>query len=161
MPKRALWILFAASTFLPSLAMANHGQNATSTKVNLLYNKLFATPVGARPADGGAGKAQPGEEWDGTAPLPDPVGVTGSGDMREFEVGAGFTTIKVTAAITWSAGATALTYDLDLFIDRQDAATGAWSRSGAAPTDSSPATANRPRPPRFLSQSPANIALGS
>jgi hypothetical protein len=130
MPKRALWILFAASTVLPSLAMANHGENPTSTKVNLLYHKLFTRPVGARPADGSAGKAQPGEEWDGTAPLPDPAGVTGGGDLREFQVAPDFTTAKVTAAITWDAG-TAVTYDLDLFIDRQDAATGAWVQVGS------------------------------
>ena len=36
-------------------------------KVSVLYDKRFARPVGARPADGGAGRAQPGEEWDGTA----------------------------------------------------------------------------------------------
>ena len=131
MPKRALLILFAASVVLPAVAMANHGQNATSTKVNLLYHKLFTRPVGARPVDGSAGKAQPGEEWDGTAPLPDPSGATGSGDMREFQVAPDFTTAKVTAAITWSAGAAALTYDLDLFIDRQDAATGAWVQVGS------------------------------
>jgi hypothetical protein len=88
--------LFCAGFALAEVAWASH----TNVKVNLLYNKLFATPVGARPADGGAGKAQPGEEWDGTAPLPDPLGVTGSGDLREFQVSADFTTIKATAAIT-------------------------------------------------------------
>jgi hypothetical protein len=128
MPRRVIPILFAASIVLPSLAMANHGQG--STKVNLLYHKLFTQAVGARPADGGAGKAQPGEEWDGTAPLPDPLGVTGSGDLREFQVSADFTTIKATAAITWSAGA-AVSYDLDLFIDRQDALTGNWVQVGS------------------------------
>ena len=128
MPKHSIWIVLAASVVLPAVATANHGQG--STKVNLLYNKLFATPVGARPADGGAGKAQPGEEWDGTAPAPDPTGLTGGGDLREFEVSPDFTTVNVTAAITWDAGL-AVTYDLDLFIDRQDPLTGNWVQVGS------------------------------
>jgi hypothetical protein len=128
MPKHSIWIVLAASVVLPAVATANHGQG--STKINLLYNKLFATPVGARPADGGAGKAQPGEEWDGTAPAPDPTGLTGGGDLREFQVSPDFTTVNVTAAITWDAGL-AVTYDLDLFIDRQDPLTGNWVQVGS------------------------------
>jgi hypothetical protein len=117
--------LLCGGFLLAEVARASH----TNMKIKMLYDKRFARPIGVKPADGGAGRAQPGEEWDGSAPLPDPVGITGSADVREFQVLPDFTTTKVTATIAWSAGPE-LTYDLDLFIDRQDAA-GNWVQVGS------------------------------
>src|SRR6185503_12588262 len=118
--------LFGAGFALAEMAQASH----STIKVSLLYDKRFARPVGARPADGGAGRAQPGEEWDGTAPPPDPLAVTGSGDLREFIVDSSFNTVEVSATISWSPGVGSLAYDLDLFIDRLDA-TGRWVQVGS------------------------------
>lgn len=106
--------------------MASHN----ATKVNFLYDKRFARPVGDRPADGGRGRSQPGEEWNGTAPLPDPAGVLATADLREFQVSSEFNTGSVTATITWSPGL-GLSYDLDLFIDRYDTATNSWVQVGS------------------------------
>jgi hypothetical protein len=127
MLKRTICLLIAACIVLPAVAMANHGG---STKINFLYDKRFARPVGDRPADGGRGRSQPGEEWDGTAPLPDPLGTTEAADIREFQVSPDFNTASVTATIVWSAG-TALSYDLDLFIDRYDDVTDSWVQVGS------------------------------
>ena len=107
------------------VARASHD----TLKIKMFYDRRFARPVGARPADGGRGRAQPGEEWDGTAPLPDPVGTTGTAHVREFQVLSTYSTLRVTATITWSAGL-GLTYDLDLFIDKQDAS-GNWVQVGS------------------------------
>jgi hypothetical protein len=117
--------LFCAGFALAEVARASH----STLKINMLYDKRFARAVGARPADGGAGRAQPGEEWDGTAPVPDGA-LTGSADIREFQVLSDFNTIKVTATISWSAGL-AVSYDLDLYIDRLDAVTGDWEQVGS------------------------------
>lgn len=119
-------ILLCGGFLLAEAARANHNNNL---QIKMVYDKRFAMPVGARPADGGRGRAQPGEEWDGTAPLPDPVGATGSAHVREFQVLSNYSTIKLTATITWSAGP-GLSYDLDLFIDKQDAA-GNWVQVGS------------------------------
>ena len=127
MSRRTVCLLVALCILLPPIALANHGGN---TKISLLYDKRFARPVGDRPADGGRGRSQPGEVWDGTAPLADPLAVTGSADIREFQVSPDFYTANVTATITWSAGA-GLSYDLDLFIDRYDANTDAWVQVGS------------------------------
>ena len=118
--------LVGSGFVLAEVARASHD----NLRINLLYDKRFAQPVGARPADGGAGRAQPGEEWDGTAPPPDPLAVSGSGDLREFVVDSSFNTVEVSATISWSPGTGALAYDLDLFIDRQDAA-GSWVQVGS------------------------------
>lgn len=126
MTRRTVCLLVALCVVLPPIAFASHG----NTRINLLYDKRFAQPVGDRPADGGRGRSQPGEEWDGTAPLADPLGVTGSADIREFQVSPDFYTASVTATITWTADP-AVTYDLDLFIDRYDANTDAWVQVGS------------------------------
>jgi hypothetical protein len=118
--------LFCAGFAVSEMARASH----STIKVSVLYDKRFAQPVGVRPADGGAGRAQPGEEWDGTAPPPDPLAVTGSGDLREFTVSSSFTTAEVSATISWSPGAAALAYDLDHLLDRQDAL-GRWVQVGS------------------------------
>jgi len=99
------------------------------SKIKMLYDPRFAVSVPARPADGGGGRSQPGEEWDGSAPVPDPLGVAGAADIREFQVSPDFNTVKITATISWSAGP-AVSYDLDLFIDRQDAL-GNWVQVGS------------------------------
>ena len=127
MLRRAICLLVALCVVMPSVAFASHAGNK---KINLLYDKRFAQPVGERPADGGRGRAQPGEEWDGTVPLADPVGATGAADLREFQVSSDFYTANVTATITWSAGL-ALSYDLDLFIDRYDASSDRWVQVGS------------------------------
>jgi hypothetical protein len=117
--------LFCAGFALAEFARASH----STLKISMVYDKRFARAVGATSPDGGAGRTQPGEEWDGTAPPPDPAGVTGGGHMREFLVSGDFVTSRVTATISWSAGA-GVTYDLDLFIDRQDAL-GNWIQVGS------------------------------
>src|SRR5688572_1225633 len=116
--------LFCAGFALAELARASH----TNVAIKYLYDKRFSRGIPAQSPDGGGGRAQPGEEWDGTAPLPD-AGLTGSGDVREFQVSANFVTAKVTATIDWSAG-TGVSYDLDLYIDRQDA-DGNWVQVGS------------------------------
>lgn len=121
----AVLALFCAGFALAEVARASH----SNLKISLVYDKRFARAVGATAPDGGAGRSQPGEEWDGTAPAPDPTGLTGSGHMREFQVSADFVTSRVTATISWNAG-TGVSYDLDLFIDRQDAM-GNWIQVGS------------------------------
>ena len=66
MKRRSLSFAIIACMLLPSLASASHG----NMKISVLYNKRFTRAVGDRPADGGRGRVQPGETWDGTAPLP-------------------------------------------------------------------------------------------
>jgi hypothetical protein len=127
MSRRVIGLLVAIFVLLPSVAMANHGGY---TKINFLFDKRFAKPVGDRPLDGGRGRAQPGEEWDSTAPLPDPSGALGTGDLREFQVSADYNTASVSATITWNAGL-ALSYDLDVLIDRYDAAMNTWVQVGS------------------------------
>jgi hypothetical protein len=128
MSRRTLSLLVAFCIVMPSVAYANHGGG--NTKINLLFDKRFARPVGDRPADGGRGRSQPGETWEGTIPLADPLGATGVADVREFQVSPDFYTARVDATISWSAGA-GLTYDLDLFIDRYDAAADRWVQVGS------------------------------
>lgn len=73
--------------------------------------------------------AEGGEEWDGTAPPPD-LGLTGTADIHEFDVAAGSEDQLLTVTITWDPGPS-LTYDLDAFVDRQDAS-GEWVELGAS-----------------------------
>lgn len=127
MPRRTICLLVALCVVMPSVVFASHGGY---TKINFLYDKRFAKPVGDRPVDGGRGRAQPGEEWDGTAPMADPLGAAGAVDLREFQVSPDFYTASVSATISWNAGL-ALIYDLDLFIDRYDAITNTWVQVGS------------------------------
>jgi hypothetical protein len=73
--------------------------------------------------------AEGGEEWDGTAPPPD-LGLTGTADIHEFDVASEFEDDLMTVTITWDPGPS-VSYDLDLFVDRQDAS-GAWVEVGAS-----------------------------
>lgn len=70
-----------------------------------------------------------GEEWDGTAPPPD-LGLTGNADIHEFDLESGFEDELMTVTITWDPGPS-LSYDLDAFVDRQDAS-GEWVQLGAS-----------------------------
>ena len=70
--------------------------------------------------------AQASEEWDGTAPAPDPAHATGLADIREFTVQPG--SDALTVEITWDPGLE-LTYDLDLYVDRKTEF-GTWQQVG-------------------------------
>jgi hypothetical protein len=87
---------------------------------------LFDEKVSSAAAKSPSGQA--GEEWDGTAPAPDPLGVTGAADMREFQVLAGNSSL--TAEVSWSAG-TGVAYDLDLYVERRNES-GDWIEVGSS-----------------------------
>jgi hypothetical protein len=89
-------------------------------KIPLLFDPAVS-PVPAKPSG-----TQPGEEWDGTAPAPDPLGVTQAADIREFQVLSGNDSLAV--EIKWDPGF-ALSYDLDLFVDRMTDS-GEWEQVG-------------------------------
>jgi len=117
--------LIAGAAVLIGPAQGNHGGSLACgdcTKVPFLYDPKIS-PAPAKAPDG-----QAGEEWDGTAPAPDPLGVTGAADVREFQVLAGSSSLAV--QITWSAGA-ALAYDLDLYVE-QRTALGDWVEVGSS-----------------------------
>lgn len=116
--------LFCAGFALAEAVRASH----STLKISMVYDKRFARAVGATAPDGGAGRAQPGEEWDGAAPAAD-GGLTGASDIRQFQVSPDFVTSKVSATISWSAGGGAA-FDLDLYIDRQNA-DGSWVQVGS------------------------------
>lgn len=127
MSRRVICLLVALAVVLPPVALANHNGY---TKINFLYDKRFAQPVGDRPADGGRGRAQPGEEWDGTAPVADPLAVMNTPDIREFQISPDYNTASVRATISWNAGL-AVSYDMDLYIDRYDPAIDTWVQVGS------------------------------
>jgi hypothetical protein len=105
-------------------AQSHHGSFSCTddcAKVPVLFDPQISSA--ARPSD-----AQPSEEWEGSAPVPDPLGLGGAADIREFTVLPG--NDSLTVEITWDPGF-ALSYDLDLFIDRQDAS-GAWTEVGSS-----------------------------
>ena len=106
-------------------AVAHHGSLACTdqcAKVPLLFDERFA-----RSGTGNPPGAQPSEEWDGTAPAPDPANATGLADIREFTVLPGSDVLTV--EITWDAGVIPLLYDLDLYVDRKTAF-GTWQQVG-------------------------------
>jgi hypothetical protein len=119
----ALALLVGAAVLIGP-AQGHHGGSLACgdcTKVPLLFDPTYSP---ARGSD-----AQAGEEWDGTAPAPDPLGITGAADIREFQVFAGNSSLAV--QITWDAGPFALSYDLDLYVERQDAV-GGWVEVGSS-----------------------------
>ena len=126
-PRLALALAFAALVAAMTFAgpaQAGHGGSIgcgdACTKIPLLFDPAISPAPAAKPGE------QSGEEWDGTAPAPDPLGVTQAADLREFQVLAGNGSLAV--EIRWDPGF-ALSYDLDLFVDRQTA-TGAWEQVG-------------------------------
>jgi len=107
--------------------IAQHPRPARSLG-RLVLVLVAALTLGISPAASSpSGTPQPSEEWDGTAPIPD-LGVLGLADIREFDVLAGFDNDLMTVTITWDPGP-ALSYDLDLFVDRLDAS-GEWVQVG-------------------------------
>lgn len=125
--------LLPAVAALITVALAGTAQGSSAGSDGLLaqsvrYNPAFG-PAPAAQASGGGGKSQPGERWDGTAPPPD-LALTGNADIREFQVLSGYANDTLTATISWDAGP-ALSYDLDLYVDRLDA-TGTWVRVGSS-----------------------------
>lgn len=90
------------------------------------FNPAFA-PAPAAQASGDK-RSQPGHTWQGTAPAPDPLATVRSADVHEFDVLAGYDNDRMAVTISWDAGL-AVSYDLDLFVDRQDAS-GAWIEVG-------------------------------
>jgi hypothetical protein len=118
----ALGLVVAAVAFIGP-AQGHHGGSITCSdcqKISLLGDEKFS-PTAAKAPD-----TQPGEEWDGTAPIPDPLGVSGAADIREFQVLPG--QASLTVEITWAAGP-GVTYDLDLFVERNDG--GTWTEVGS------------------------------
>ena len=113
------------ATALIGPAQGHHGGSVgcdDCTKVPFLYDPKVS-PAPARTPD-----AQPGEEWDGTAPIPDPLGIAGAADIREFQVLAGSSSLAV--QVTWNAGA-GVAYDLDLFVEQRNAL-GEWVEVGSS-----------------------------
>lgn len=92
-------------------------------RLSLAVLAALATAVVFPSARAGQATAQPGQEWDGTAPPPD-LGLTGAADIREFQVLSGFANDVMTVTITWDPGLF-LSYDLDLYLEQRDAS-GAW-----------------------------------
>lgn len=120
----ALAMLVGAAT-LVGPAQGHHGGSIACgdcTKVPLLYDEKIS-PAPARGSD-----TQPGEEWDGTAPVPDPLGLVGAADSREFQVLEGSSSLTV--EITWDPGPE-LVYDLDLYVERQNES-GDWVEAGSS-----------------------------
>ncbi len=122
---RAAFILAVVlcATLFVGPAQGHHGTAFSCgdgcAKVGVLFDPRFS------PAPPTAGRAsQPGEEWDGTAAIPDPLGAAGAADTREFQVSPTYDTAAVTATVTWDQGL-AVVYDLDLFIDKRTDS-GAW-----------------------------------
>ncbi len=72
-------------------------------------------------------RAQDPHEWNGIAPVVDPLEKTGSYDFHEFDVLPNFDNDSMEVRITWDAG-TAITYDLDLYVDRL--IDGVWTPAG-------------------------------
>lgn len=94
--------------------------HAQSTDTDALVELLFDPEVAAGAAQAQnkpVPRAQDSHEWDGIAPVPDPLERTGEYDFHEFDVLPNFDNDSMTVTITWDAGA-ALAYDLDLFVDR-------------------------------------------
>jgi len=119
----ALALLVGAAT-LVGPAQGHHGGSISCgdcVKVPLLFDEKVSPA--AKPSG-----AQPGEEWDGTAAVPDPLGLVGADDIHEFQVLEGSSSLAV--EVTWDAG-TALAYDLDLFVERLDEA-GNWVEEGSS-----------------------------
>ena len=87
------------------------------------------SPISPNAANLGTVSSEAGEEWDGTAPPPD-LGLTGVADIHEFDVASGSEDDLMTVTITWDPGPS-LSYDLDAFVDRQDAS-GEWVQVGAS-----------------------------
>jgi hypothetical protein len=118
-----------AVTVAVALIGSGHARSAAgaSNAQVLLFNPAFA-PAPSAQASAGGGRSQPGERWQGTAPPPDPLGVTHSADTHQFQALSGFDNDSMTVTISWDAGA-AVSYDLDLFVDRLDAS-GSWVEVG-------------------------------
>src|SRR5918999_1120859 len=126
--KPALWAAFilavlVCATLFVGPAQGHHGTAFSCgdgcAKVGVLFDPRFS------PTPPTAGRtSQPGEEWDGTAPIADPLGAAGASDTREFQVSPTYDTAAVTATVTWDQGL-GVTYDLDLYIDKRTDS-GAW-----------------------------------
>jgi hypothetical protein len=121
--------LAVVHTLLVGLGSSQAGGAAFGTPVTadaVEFNPAFAPAPPAQTS--GGRRSQSGETWDGTAPLPDPLGVTGSADIHQFQVLSGFDNDSMTVTISWNAGAQ-LGYDLDLYVERLDAF-GNWVEVG-------------------------------
>src|SRR5688500_6424736 len=101
-PRLALAVAFAAlvvTIVSVGPAQASHGGSIGCgdgcVKVPLLFDPTVSPA--AKPSG-----AQPGQEWDGTAPAPDPLGLTQAADVREFAVLSGNASLAV--EITWDPG---------------------------------------------------------
>lgn len=72
-------------------------------------------------------RAQDSHEWDGLAPVADPLESTRSYDIHEFDVLPNFDNDAMEVKITWDPGP-AIAYDLDLYVERL--IDGAWNPVG-------------------------------
>jgi len=112
--------------FGPSRDAFAHCIECNVVPVVMRYDpRISPTPASGSGGSGG-GHAQPGEEWDGTAAIPNPLNLTGSADIREFQVLPHYHNDIMTVTISWDPGP-ALSYDMDLYVDRFNESTGAWS----------------------------------
>ena len=114
-------------------AQGHHGSGSllcdACQKVTLRFDPAFARAApGPQAPAGGGGRAQPGEEWDGTALPPDPLGLLDLDDTHEFQALSTYDNTSLTATVIWNAGP-GLAYDLDLYVERRDPA-GNWVEVG-------------------------------
>lgn len=118
----SLGLLLAA--LVCPLPLAAHGDSG------LIAVKTYYKPgVGTEARAEGGKRAQPAEQWNGTAAVVDPLNLFVAPDLHEFEVSADYDNDRMSVAIQWDAGP-ALTYDLDLYVDRFD--NGRWVRVGSS-----------------------------
>lgn len=95
---------------------ADPSQILSAQTISLIFDPDVAAGA-AQSQNKAVPSAQGGHEWDGIAPVPDPLERTGSYDFHEFDVLANFDNDSMDVGVTWDAGA-ALAYDLDLYVDR-------------------------------------------
>jgi hypothetical protein len=115
---------------IPSSLASIRVENRDLARAVMRFDPSTSQAPPARGSGGGGGRAQPGEAWDGAAPPPDSLGLTGGADVHEFQVLSGFDNDLLTVAISWDAGP-ALSHDPDLLVDGLDAS-GRWLEVGGS-----------------------------
>jgi hypothetical protein len=127
MPVLATTALIAAA-LTPGLGVTlAQADDPDVTTVSALY-KPGMVPADARGGRGG-NQAQPSEQWSGSAPVLDPLGLGVVEEVHEFEVFSEFDNDRMSVAIAWDSGLE-LAYDMDLYVDRLDGET--WVRVGSS-----------------------------
>ena len=119
-------VLFVAAGMLAALTPAV-AHDADVLAVKTLYKPQASG--GSVATRSGAG-AQPSEAWQGTAAVPDPLGLNLAQSTHEFDVLSTYNNGRMSIAVSWDPGA-ATAYDLDLFVERRDAL-GNWQYAASS-----------------------------